>query len=644
MDRFKTLRKWAKRFLFALPLLLAFCAPGAFAQCPTQTPNVGFQIPNIGNTTTWGLCLNGDLSTLDNLLGGTATFPVGTATAPINQHANWITANVAPQVVTNITGGYSGQTISIFCGVSDTFTSIVSSATISLSGPFACPGSMSISLTYIGTVWTEVGRSASFVTWDQIRSALGNLTLANTTFNTTFNQTTPAVWTWANVTPATNVANQNSPILVLAGTGWDGALSQLDKWTVQGMMAAGPTPLSTFTIGHSGPGAALVLFNGVKVQGSGTMEATLIQGDSQGFFTFNTGLSGSVKAVTSVANSVGSLATYQGSFVGAGNPSVGEYTTIAGFTTGANNGHFIVQGSNSTSVTVYNSGAVSETHAATSTVDFPYYNNDGGFNAGFGFSSNTYAISGTNYIPIAILEALTAQNPNLILNAKGNSVDSEYFRIINDGATGNHGLEIGSIIDGTGATPVIFQIGHFGGGPGAVWSVGAGNIAITATNVNFSGSVAAGTVSATQMGLGTGVGLHTLKVNVSSASLLALPGTPVVLLTTPGANSMFIVSSFTYQYRFVSTPYTIGNPGNFFTIVYHGDTTALAQNGAAVGLVDQGSNHVTWNTWAQPNVNLAQTVAVNHGLDLTLQGTTPGLTLGDGTLEVVIEYSVLDLS
>src|SRR5712664_215227 len=149
-----------KKFLLALPLLL-FIASGAFAQCPSQTPNVGFQVPNIGNTTNWGICWNGDLAMLDNLLGGSATFPVGTATAPINQHTNWVTANVAPQPVTNITGGHSGQTINIFCGVSDTFTSIVSSATINVPLTWNCSTSKSITLTYVGTVWNEVSRASA---------------------------------------------------------------------------------------------------------------------------------------------------------------------------------------------------------------------------------------------------------------------------------------------------------------------------------------------------------------------------------------------------------------------------------------------------------------------------------------------------
>jgi hypothetical protein len=49
------------------------------------------------------------------------------------------------------------------------------------------------------------------------------------------------------------------------------------------------------------------------------------------------------------------------------------------------------------------------------------------------------------------------------MNQKGNSVDAAYVRILNDGVTGNHGLEIGSIIDSTGTAPVTLQLGHFNG-------------------------------------------------------------------------------------------------------------------------------------------------------------------------------------
>jgi hypothetical protein len=145
------------RLLWALPILFLF-ASSAFAQCPSQTPNVQFQVPNIGNTTTWGLCLNGDLTTLDNLLGGSAPLATGSATVAINQHTNWVTANTGPITITSIVNGYNGQTIQIFCGTGDTFTSIASSGTISLSSTWSCATSKSITLTLISSVWQELGR------------------------------------------------------------------------------------------------------------------------------------------------------------------------------------------------------------------------------------------------------------------------------------------------------------------------------------------------------------------------------------------------------------------------------------------------------------------------------------------------------
>ncbi|HVI10244.1 MAG TPA: hypothetical protein VND65_18280 [Candidatus Binatia bacterium] len=145
------------RLLWAIPILLLF-ASGAFAQCPSQTPNVQFQVPNIGNTTTWGLCLNGDLATLDALLGGSAALPAGSATVAISQHTNWVTANTGPITITSIVNGYPGQTIQIFCGVADTFTSIAASSSINIASTWSCPSSTSITLTLLSGVWQEVAR------------------------------------------------------------------------------------------------------------------------------------------------------------------------------------------------------------------------------------------------------------------------------------------------------------------------------------------------------------------------------------------------------------------------------------------------------------------------------------------------------
>lgn len=77
-------------------------------------------------------------------------------------------------------------------------------------------------------------------TWDQIGSATANLTLSNTNFSTTFDQTSAVTWTWANTIAATSTIPQTSPIISFCGSWWGftsptnttGA-SLMDNWTIQ---------------------------------------------------------------------------------------------------------------------------------------------------------------------------------------------------------------------------------------------------------------------------------------------------------------------------------------------------------------------------------------------------------------------------
>ncbi|HVI10243.1 MAG TPA: hypothetical protein VND65_18275 [Candidatus Binatia bacterium] len=119
------------RALRAVPLVVILASSGAFAQ--------------------------GISPRIDQLFAGSATLPTG-ATPAIDQHTNWTTANTGTTTITNITGGFSGQTIHIFCGSGDTFTSIAADANFSLLSTWSCPGSPSITLTLLGSVWTETGR------------------------------------------------------------------------------------------------------------------------------------------------------------------------------------------------------------------------------------------------------------------------------------------------------------------------------------------------------------------------------------------------------------------------------------------------------------------------------------------------------
>jgi hypothetical protein len=124
--------------------------------------------------------------------------------------------------------------------------------------------------------------------WDQITSAAANLTLNNTGFTTTFNQTSSVTWTWANITAATSGANQSSPIVDLAGTYWNGASSNTDGWTIQDVVGTGVNPTSVLTFTHSGSGG------GVSIQFNNSI------------FALNGQFGGSVNATGGFGNPVSS--------------------------------------------------------------------------------------------------------------------------------------------------------------------------------------------------------------------------------------------------------------------------------------------------------------------------------------------------
>jgi hypothetical protein len=141
-----------------------------------------------------------------------------------------------------------------------------------------------------------------------------------------------------------------------------------------------------------------------------------------------------------------------------------------------------------------------------------------------------------------------------------------------------------------------------------------------------------------------GANLFITSVAVTSAQLKALPGTKPPIVAAPGAGKVIIPVKLYLQYKFLTTAYTIGNADNKFALLAHIGGEQISGSILATGLVDQTSNHVSINETGAPPVLAPQTDIANSGLDLTLLGTTPALTLGDGTLEVSLLYAVLTLA
>jgi hypothetical protein len=129
---------------------------------------------------------------------------------------------------------------------------------------------------------------------------------------------------------------------------------------------------------------------------------------------------------------------------------------------------------------------------------------------------------------------------------------------------------------------------------------------------------------------------------LSSAQLLALQTTAIQLLNALGANWAYLPTSMSVQYKFNTTAYTIANADNRFQIEYTGKSVNLLST-LATGLVDQVVNEVVTARPAVVGAIFAQTNMANLGLELKLAGTTPALTLGDGTVVVTLGYEILVL-
>jgi len=106
--------------------------------------------------------------------------------------------------------------------------------------------------------------------WSALSAAGGALSLANTSYATTFTQTSAVNWSWNNVTAATSSVNQSSPIFNLGGRVWHGGADTADNWAIQNVVTNGTDGASTLTLTHTGStGAAALSVPGIIITGPG---------------------------------------------------------------------------------------------------------------------------------------------------------------------------------------------------------------------------------------------------------------------------------------------------------------------------------------------------------------------------------------
>lgn len=205
---------------------------------------------------------------------------------PIGSNGQCLTSNGTNPVWGSCTGsGGSGTLTSVGlsapAGFSVSGSPVNTSGTISLAMPSGWAsgsllvgnGSSSVTSLGIGSAgqclevensttlyWATCGSGGSSA-WSSLGNAAANLTLSNSTYNTTFDQTSAATWTWSNTTAATSSANQSSPAIVLSGNYWNGSASATDEYTIQDAPGTGTNPGTALNVFHTGtPGTAYISF------------------------------------------------------------------------------------------------------------------------------------------------------------------------------------------------------------------------------------------------------------------------------------------------------------------------------------------------------------------------------------------------
>lgn len=152
------------------------------------------------------------------------------------------------------------------------------------------------------------------------------------------------------------------------------------------------------------------------------------------------------------------------------------------------------------------------------------------------------------------------------------------------------------------------------------------------------------------MGIGSDMGV---VYQLTTAQLLTLQTTAVQLVAPPTVTGiptylvppggfLYVPTTLTMEYKYGGTAFTIGGSSVAFQIEYTGQTTNLLSMNAT-GLVDQVVSKVATNLSASTGPIIANTLAANLGLEVKLAGTTPTLTLGNGTVYLSMLYNLYAL-
>jgi hypothetical protein len=136
--------------------------------------------------------------------------------------------------------------------------------------------------------------------------------------------------------------------------------------------------------------------------------------------------------------------------------------------------------------------------------------------------------------------------------------------------------------------------------------------------------------------------VQVVTVNLTSAQLLALSTTPILLVPAPGAGKYIFALDYILEYTYGGTAYSSPLHTNNCMINWLGQTINSANFvmefdwALAGGFIESTSSMLASGPCGNSPYSLA--VATNNGLQF---GAPNALTLGNGTLRVTLTYIVL---
>lgn len=90
------------------------------------------------------------------------------------------------------------------------------------------------------------------IQWGALANATANLVLSNTNKTSTFTQTSAIIWLWENITVASALTTNQSPVFELQANYWNGTSSLPDDWKLNTILGVGTNGTSTFQFIHTG--------------------------------------------------------------------------------------------------------------------------------------------------------------------------------------------------------------------------------------------------------------------------------------------------------------------------------------------------------------------------------------------------------